>query len=1028
MTGFCRTLLCILVVSGITFAATDPTPKKQKSNTAKVTKQKAAAKQSGSTESTAQSTSANAIAQEKADEPAVAKTNLAADTKPRFGLKKNAEYGVASRNEESDENGTSEDPSAAEAEAYQNRAYPAPYVPQQLTLNAQQGWTTIKANGVGNGKNQPGKWTLAGPSNAIFPDILTFSGAQITTSGRITALAISPNCSTNGCTLWVAAAGGGVWRGDNALSGNGPSWTFVSASFATNAIGALTYDAATNTLYAGTGEANASADSEAGFGIYKSTDGGGTWTQLASNTSVAAGTVDCSAVFGPPFGVMTAPAYSGPAFNGRAISSIIVNGSTMYVGSTRGVRGVSAVSSGGAVSLAPGLPPYGIWKSTDGGATFTLLSASTVCLNPTLTGSAGIIQASFGSTRGVNHIELDPTASSTVYAAAFPQTSAPPVNTNGGVWRSSDGGATWTHIVPSLAANNANDRTEFAVTLLPNGKTRMYIYDGNTGSPPARFYRSDDVATGSPVITDLTTPQNINICTGQCWYDNVVVSPAGYPDTVYLGGSYDYGTYGFTTDGRAVLYSTDAGVSFTDMTWDATTNSTPVGSCCQHNPVAPNGIHPDQHALVVSPTNPGLFFEGSDGGLVRSSGSFADISSQCTTYRGLSGAGLALCQQLLSRVPSNLFVLNKGLSTLQFQSLSVAPDNAKHLQGGTQDNGTWETYGSAVVWPQIIYGDGGQSGFSTTNSYLRFNSFTGKANDVNFQNGDPSKWVIASGPIFASSEGSQFYTPVIADPNPNGAGTIFQGSNSVWRTQDWAGDQTFLEANCPEFTTSAAKPTCGDFVRIGPAGITSLVASSATDYRGTTRSGGNVAAIQRTISDTGTMWAATTTGRVFISKNANNPTASAVTYTRLDNMPSATASPGRFISGIYVDPANPNHAWLSYSSYSSLTPSTPGHVFSVTFDPTANGGLGDATWTGLDGSGATAFPDFPATSIAHDTNGDLYVSNDWGVLRLPNGSPDWVVAGTGLPMVEVTDLKIVPGARKLYAATHGRSAWQLTLP
>lgn len=218
-------------------------------------------------------------------------------------------------------------------------------------------------------------------------------------------------------------------------------------------------------------------------------------------------------------------------------------------------------------------------------------------------------------------------------------------------------------------------------------------------------------------------------------------------------------------------------------------------------------------------------------------------------------------------------------------------------------------------------------------------------------------------------------------------------------------------------------------MQIGPSGKTSLTASNGADYRGTTRSGGNVAAIQRTTSDTGTMWAATTTGRVFISKNGDNSSASAVTYVRLDNMPSATASPGRFVSGISIDPANPNHAWLSYSSYSAFTPATPGHVFSVTYDPTANGGAGDATWVSLDGSGATAFPDFPATSVAYDTNtGDLYVSNDWGVLRLPSGLPDWAVAGTGLPMVEVAGLTIVPSARKLYAATHGRSAWQLTLP
>jgi hypothetical protein len=38
------------------------------------------------------------------------------------------------------------------------------------------------------------------------------------------------------------------------------------------------------------------------------------------------------------------------------------------------------------------------------------------------------------------------------------------------------------------------------------------------------------------------------------------------------------------------------------------------------------------------------------------------------------------------------------------------------------------------------------------------------------------------------------------------------------------------------------------------------------------------------------------------------------------------------------------------------------------------------------------------------------------------------VAGEGLPNVEVAGLTIVPGARKLYAATHGRSAWSLTLP
>ena len=923
---------------------------------------------------------------------------------PHRSLHKQAENGLASRNEWLDEVAPTEDPWAAAEEDYLDRAYPADYVPFSFTVNAQAAWTKIKSQ---KNKNKVGNWTLAGPSTSNFPDILTFSGAAYTTSGRITALAIGPTCTNGNCTLWVGAAGGGVWRTNNALSGNGPSWTFVSGSFATNAIGTLTYDAATSTLYAGTGEANASADSEAGFGIYKSTDNGTTWTKLAANTTVPAMATSCG----------TAPAYTGPAFDGRAISSIVVSGSTMYVGSTRAVRGVSSVTSGGVVTLAPGLPPYGLWKSTDGGANFTLLSPEGVCLNPLLAGDAGKIQATFGSARGINHIEFDPNyaTNTTLYAAAFPRLTA----SGGGVWRSTDDGATFTQIKTALAPANINDRAEFAVTTA-SGLTRMYVGDGNTGSPTAHFYRSDDVTTLTPVFTDLTVTQSPagqtdNYCSGQCWYDNFVVTPAGYPDTVYLGGSFDYPTYGFATNGRGVLGSTDAGASFTDMTWDATTNPTPAGSCCQPNPVAPNGMHPDQHAFVVSPSNPGLFFEGSDGGLVRSSGSFADISSQCTTYRTtLSGNDLALCQQLLSRVPTFLYGLNKGLSTIQFQSLSVAADDSKHLQGGSQDNGTFETYGSAVVWPQIIYGDGGQSGFNVGNSAQRFNTFFANYTDANFQNGDPSKWVVISGPLFA--EGSQFYKPIIADPFV--AGTIFVGEASVWRTQDWGGDQATLEANCPEFTTAGNQAGCGDFVKIGN-GVpsTSLTSSLWGD-----RSGGNVAAVARSSTDSSTLWAATTTGRVFFSSNAD-AAAGSVVWERLDS--SSAVDPNRFVSGITIDPANPNHAWLSYSSYSSLTPTTPGHVFEVTRTAPST-----ATWTSLDGTGTTAFPDFPATAIARDSNSDLYVANDWGVLRLVGGiaANGWYQAGNGLPMVEVAGLTIVPSARKLYAATHGRSAWQLTLP
>jgi hypothetical protein len=873
-------------------------------------------------------------------------------------------------------------PLTAAEQDYANRAYPGTDVPFTATLNAQAAFTQVKARG---NDSAPRNWTLIGPTSTNFPNVLTFSGADYFDSGRITALVVAPGCGESNCSLYVGAAGGGIWRTDQALRTNRPQpWVYLSGSFATNAIGTLILDptdSSGNTLYAGTGEPNSSADSEAGVGIYKTTDGGDTWRKLADLVSN-----------------LTTPnngTYSGDAFAGRSIAGIVVdprNPNVIYVASTRGVRGVSSVSTGGATTNPPTpRPPFGLWKSSDGGATFSFI----------WDGNASI--------RGVIDIALDPNDPNTLYAAALDQ----------GTWRSADGGVSFTQIKAPLSTNDP-DRPSFALAKLHHGKTRMYLGEGVAGSPAARFFRTDDAAASVPVFTDLTTTQNINYCTGQCWYDNVVYSPPGKPDVVYLGGSFDYGNYAFTNNGRAFIYSTDGGNTFTDLTWDATTTPTVAGSCCQPNAIAPNGMHPDSHAIAAIPGTNAAFF-GGDGGLMRSSGRFANGSSQCAG-RGLTGASLTLCQQLLSQIPTQLYSLNDGLSTLQFQSVSVNPFDASNLMGGTQDNGTLGTDGS-TAWVQVIYGDGGQSGFNAATPALRFNSFTGQTNDVNFQNGDPTKWVVAAGPIAASVEGSYFYAPVIPDPNPARAGTIFQGSNSVWRTQDWAGSQAYLEANCPEFVTSAANPACGDFVTIGPLNATDLTDSAiyGPAVYGTDRRGGFVAWIARTPSDTGTLWVATGTGRVFISKNADAATAGSVTYKRLDSLPSATAAPQRFVTGIYVDRANSNHAWISYSGYAFNTPSQPGHVFDVTF----NGA--DATWTQIDG-GPGGLADLPVTALVHhDSTGDLYASSDFGVMRLPHGSKTWVEAGSGLPMVEVNGLTLSGSGHHLFAATHGRGAWVLNL-
>ena len=120
-------------------------------------------------------------------------------------------------------------------------------------------------------------------------------------------------------------------------------------------------------------------------------------------------------------------------------------------------------------------------------------------------------------------------------------------------------------------------------------------------------------------------------------------------------------------------------------------------------------------------------------------------------------------------------------------------------------------------------------------------------------------------------------------------GSIFEGSQSVWADQDWGGDRDFLEAHCPEFTTDSADPTCGDFERIGPAGATDLTSAAyGADHAGLV-----VSAVERAASNTGTIWAATNTGRVFISDNANATPATAVVWTRLDPSSNGNWSPNR---------------------------------------------------------------------------------------------------------------------------------------
>src|SRR5437763_6060646 len=551
-------------------------------------------------------------------------------------------------------------------ENYDNRAYPKKWIDAAQQIAAANAANAIAALSPALATS----WTEVGPSgvsaDALVAGESTAATAGTIYSGRTTAIAVSPTCTASSCTVFIGAAGGGVWKTTNALAAT-PTWTPSSNGIPSNAIGSIVFDpndATGNTLYVGTGEPNGSSDSEAGVGLYKSTNGGSSWSLVAGST---ANTAPCAS---------NAASFTCPVATGRSIGAIAVdpaNASHILIGTDVARHGSSSVNGGRFTP--PGSALIGLYESSDGGATFSptvILTQDAV--NPATPNGGDFFRG------GCSDIELyragnAPGTETQVYAAFFDY----------GVFRRSatqeSGDSTFKQIFKSAGngtvANSLASRTEFSLAPIKTGPNNgnLRIYVGDAGSGPADFYTVPNANVAAATLvsgnnggwTKRSSSTNgdpgfasYNYCEGQCSYDMPVYSPSGSPDVVYIGGAMNYdeafGTPPITkrSNGRAVQRSQDAGTNFTDMTIDT------------------NGVslHPDQHAIATTPFNPDIVFIANDGGLWRLNGSFSDVSSQCSA-RGLSGADLTDCQNWLSKVPTTISTMNAGLQTLQYQSLSA---------------------------------------------------------------------------------------------------------------------------------------------------------------------------------------------------------------------------------------------------------------------------------------------------------------------------------------------------------------------
>ncbi len=946
-----------------------------------------------------------------------------------------------------------EGPRSPASEAVLDRAYPRSYVDDRLARQTLRTFERVpsepspaafdSAAALRRAKATT-NWKEVGPRTPHVPGVAsqffdpdTLKGPATQESGRVTALAIDPACAPGDCRMAVAAAGGGIWTTADALASK-VSWQAPPGDLPTTSFGSLYYDAPRGILFAGSGEPNGSSDSEAGLGLFKSADFGGSWTKVPGSAAVA---------------------------TNRSIGAIAVDPTdpkTIYIGTALARHGMSAVWGGRRTP--PDAPALGVYRSTDGGQTFELEQD---LANKALPSPTNPRSGSDYFQGGITKLLVDPNDPSQLYAGVFGY----------GIWRANQSAAspTWTQVFHTMNQNDfsggqfvgdyTGDKTDFDLVDL-GAKTRMYVgdasddwaIDGDDSTPLPRAWRNDDAAAivGDPngklpandPMGDTFNENNgfkemssdepsdpgfavYDYCqNGQCGYDSLVAHPPGAPPSQvwYLGSmNYDelkaYDRYGQgappRSNGRAVIRSTNAGGAISSITWQ---DMTAVLGNAKADWDVIQGIHPDLHAAAFA-ENGNVAFIGSDGGVVRIDASkprnqSASCAKRTWDYSGngteepLHHNDAVLCRMLLSGVPTSVLPLNRGLRTLQFQSLSVNPQGPQdQLLGGTQDNGTW-SYDSARQfsnrWFESVGGDGGQSGFDRSSSDIRFHNYYDATPEVNFSGDDPNAWIDIYDPLQLSDEDRSFYTPFVADPTT--AGRLFTGMQHVWRTDDNGGDEQALKDNgCLSLTLDPFRTQpCGDWQPMG--------ADLTGTAFGDDRAGQFVAALARAPSNDGTLWAATRTGRLFVTKNAD-AVPGAVSFNRIDR----PTTPGRFVSGIAVDPTNPNRAYVSYSGYNAYTPQTPGHVFEVTYRPNKkkahfediSHNLGDQPITGL---------------ALYGNDGSLFAATDFGVLELPAGSKQWVEAGKGLPKVATYGLTVSDSGRVLWAATHGRGAFSLKLP
>ncbi len=540
---------------------------------------------------------------------------------------------------------------------------------------------------------------------------------------------------------------------------------------------------------------------------------------------------------------------------------------------------------------------------------------------------------------GAIDVAIDPVNPDRVYAAIWQRHSFADgwyvSGTNSGVWRSTDGGDTWARLTNGLPVEDSVGRIGLAVAR--SAPEVIYALIGHAVNAIYGIYRSTDGGDSWTLRSDAGVAELF--IAPAYYFGNIRVDPED-PDVVW----------GLEVD---LLKSTDGAQSFSVVT---------------------KSMHVDFHDMIVGPGRRQIV--GTDGGF----------------YASTNGGGS--------------WSHSETLPITQFYDLGIDRLDPARRFGGAQDNGVLRTTsGGDSDWTDRTGADGTQCEVEPTDSDRVYASLqTGLLR----RSTDGGRTFTNAKSGIDPNERANWVTPLATDPS--NARTVYTGFQRVYRSTtsalSWTAVSPDLTLNVTDDGTGERSPDGGRTGERGGSVTGERKGSDGQPVRQHTRD-----LIRRTITvvavsplDDQILWAGTDNGHVWATDDGGT------SWSRV-NPPGLDL----WVTDIVCDPYDARAAYLSVTGYRAGDPLP--YLRSTT-------DLG-ATWSDL----SVGLPQVPVNSVEADPDakGRLFVGTDVGVWVTDDAGATWSAMNGDLPTVVVLDLHTHAPTRTIYAGTHGRSIYAYDL-